>query len=219
MEVASPNGPLQVSGVSEMELDFILTAPEDWDGAPIPVGADLHLDGLVSAGFETGSLSGRSASAALTATVSIFGRDENGISVSDSQTEKIVASVLGHRVTEDKTAREEFTVSPSVALAAIDPTQPLSLRFILEAVAATGVFGGDTAFPLVSAGRTLSLNPDGPALILPDGWTAQAGDFVVDNRWIDPRLTTPSSAVPLSATPPLLLAGVAGLARPRRRRG
>ncbi|MEO1688517.1 MAG: hypothetical protein AAFU61_11490, partial [Pseudomonadota bacterium] len=89
VEVASPNGTVRVSGVSEMEVDFILTAPEDWDGAPIPVGADLHLDGLVSAGFDTGSLSGRSASAALTATVSIFGRDGDGISVSDSQTEKI----------------------------------------------------------------------------------------------------------------------------------
>lgn len=71
-------------------------------------------------------------------------------------------------------------------------------------------FGRGTGSTLIDATSTLSFDPNGPAFILPEGFTVNAPEInIFDNRWIDPRATVvnPPSAVPVPASLPLLLAG------------
>ena len=68
----------------------------------------------------------------------------------------------------------------------------------------------------VDASHSLGFVEGAPAFLgLPDGWTVWSEDLnIVDNRWTDPRTSSPppSGNVPAAATLPLSIAGLAAFA-------
>lgn len=105
----------------------------------------------------------------------------------------------------------------------VDWGTALTVQLILDTGSGgRGNFSRGTGATAMDASSTLSFNPDGPAFILPEGFTVNAPELnIFNNRWIDPRaiVTPPSpSAVPLPASLPMLLAGSAMLGIVGRRR-
>ena len=62
------------------------------------------------------------------------------------------------------------------------------------------------------ASNTLSFNTEGPAFLLPEGFTINAPELnIFDNMWIDPRITNEVAPVPLPAAGYLMLIGLLGM--------
>lgn len=75
-------------------------------------------------------------------------------------------------------------------------------------------FGGSAAIDFL---HTFGFPSDGPVFNLPDGYTANAGDYLVNNRLVGPA-TAPPAAVPEPGSLTLVGATLAGLWFARRRR-
>lgn len=97
----------------------------------------------------------------------------------------------------------------------LDSRGTFSVTFRLQGSATSSGFGTRLASATFNSFNSLGFSTDGPAFILPEGYTVNAPELgIIDNRWIDPRATVdpPPSPVPLPAGLPLLLAGIGGLA-------
>lgn len=99
----------------------------------------------------------------------------------------------------------------------VDWRIPLGVNFNLNGdVTVNGGFGLPNQTGSFDASNTLSFSKTGPAFIIPNAFTVNAPDLnIFNNRWIDPRTTAPQ-VVPLPASLPMLLAGLAGLLMIRR---
>jgi len=87
----------------------------------------------------------------------------------------------------------------------------------LQGRAATSTFGDSLADAEFSAFNSLGFVSEAPVFDLPDGFTVFSSELnIVDNRWLDPRITAPpTAAVPLPSSLPLLLIGLGAAMRRR----
>lgn len=105
----------------------------------------------------------------------------------------------------------DSVLNPSIV---IDWRIPFSASFNVQADAAAASGGVSFVTSTFDSYDSLSFSKDGPAFILPDGFTVNAPELnIFNNQWIDPR----ANVVPLPAGLPLLLSGLAALGFLRRR--
>jgi len=105
----------------------------------------------------------------------------------------------------------DSVLNPSIV---IDWRIPFSASFNLQGDAAAASGGVSFVTSTFDSYNSLSFSKDGPAFILPEGFTVNAPELnIIDNQWIDPR----ANVVPLPAGLPLLLSGLAVLGLLRRR--
>ena len=185
---------------TEAELDALY-------GSTIDVQLNAEFTGLLSAVIDTSSTFGRGANAGLSALVDLRGFLSPFTSTTDS------ASAYGSinmnqagEVTGDSIL--SAALRPVVSIARNIPR--VDVFFNLRGTAITRGYSDSTATSFFDSYNSLGFSVDGPALILPDGFTAYAPEAgIVDNRWIDPRM--PVSPVPLPAGLSLLFVAFGGL--------
>ena len=99
-----------------------------------------------------------------------------------------------------------------------DWQQSFNVNFRFGGSGNIGGFDNTNAFADFDGFNSLSFATDGPAFILPEGFTVNAPELnIFDNRWVDPRIDT--APVPLPAALPFLLGalGVLGVIQRRQK--
>ena len=198
----------------ETLIEITLGVPDSFGGGDIPIAFTPHLSGNVSATLATGSPFARSGTAKLTAFASIAGIDSNGAGVLASGTSVALAQVFNFGgIFEDGEYLSQFSAPIGIL---IDPTKTIEVLFSLTARVSQAAYNDSIITANVSSFNSLSFALFGPALILPEGFTANS-EFgsIVDNQYINS-----SSTVPLPTTLPLFGSGLAimGFLRWRKKR-
>jgi hypothetical protein len=170
------------------------------------VSANLILDGLLQAG---GTIAG-----AHVETTVILGSDLFRLSYDLDQDGNLVSSsdflIDGGEVLNGAAALRMHTPFVTVSL-----NSPVLFR--LDVQTSAGASGPVSHASSDFFGHSFKLPSDGPAFILPEGVTVNAGDYLVNNRFIDP-LAAPTG-IPEPASWAMMIAGfgLAGAMLRRRR--
>ena len=102
-----------------------------------------------------------------------------------------------------------FTQPPTLSVM-VDVNGLFGVTFRLSGVSAALGYGDTSVNSNFLAFNSLGFSSTGPAFVLPEGFTVHAPEVgIVDNMWTDSRQPTP---VPLPASLPLMLMGIAGIA-------
>ena len=185
---ANTGGPTSVGSevFAQTIIEIDITAPKDFAGGLIPVTVIAHLDGSASASIETAAdpTNVRFANSFLTA----FARISQG-AASSSATREAIASVnnLSPNVGQ-MTNTSTFDFLPdSIAVGGIfiNPNAPVEVEFRLTGSFSTQNVFDSITFAGVDSFNSLSFSTSGPALILPDGFTANSvSGAIVDNQYV-----------------------------------
>ncbi|WP_299970962.1 VPLPA-CTERM sorting domain-containing protein [uncultured Roseobacter sp.] len=128
-----------------------------------------------------------------------------------------VVSDSGH-ITDSDTLAESISLSQNVNWG----QGSTIIMGIGTRASVANVQSGAPAGAIANGSNTLSFNTNGPAFLLPEGFTVNAPELsIFDNVWVDPRITQPPiddpDVVPLPAGLPLLLCALGTLGYFQRR--
>ncbi len=173
-------------------------------GNSIEVGLTPSLDASVSAQIApSDTFFVRDGSASLTASTFLRGSggDRDGAVASND--------VMVNNVNSPPSESFFFTQPPTLSVM-VDVDGLFGVTFRLSGDSSALGYGDTSVNSSFLAFNSLGFSSTGPAFILPDGFTINAPEIgIVDNMWTDSRQLTP---VPLPASLPLLLLGIAGIA-------
>ena len=204
------SGIVTARAFADTVVEILISTPAGYTGGDIPVFFKAHLAGAASASIMTESIFGRSARGSIEATARLSGFGSSGFTSSSA-----TARARGGASNSLTIGGELLPGLLNLPTIFIDPTIPVEVRFSLAAVLSHAAFNDTTATATVDAFNSLSFALVGPALILPDGFSANSvSGMIVDNVFVGARV----SAVPLPASGPLFIAALAGLGLLSRRR-
>ena len=190
---------------TEALIEITIGVPENFGGGEIPVSFTPHFSGDVAATIVSGDGFLHAASASVTAFASIAGSRIDGSNNVASRNVEARADVTNVSFVGSPAASASLPefLAPSEIL--VDPLSPIEVLFRLTAV----IFYKSDNVSFINANvnslNSLSFALSGPALMLPDGFTANS-EFgsIVDNQF-----ASGVSALPLPATLPLFGSGLA----------
>ncbi len=208
-EASSNNGDSLVAANSSQGLyqDFLVFHSSNPNATTEDVSVNLLLDGMLQAG-------GNVAGAHVETTV-ILGSGLFALRYDLDQAGNLVGS--------SDFIVDGGAIGPSTNLAFHTPfvNVPLDspVLFRLDLQTAAGASGPSSHALSDFAANSFKLPSTGAAFRLPDGVTVNAGDYLVDNRFIDPLAPTGGAGAPEPASWTLMIAGfgLAGAALRRRR--
>jgi len=203
-------GASQVRANASSRIDLLLSAATGYDfdllksmyGTDfIPVSVRADVGGQLSAVVEPNAAGFRTRSAQAILSGSVFINSFRGSDMASFR-EETSGSNVGGGVSNMASINTTLVVSTL-----IDWSRSLEFSVMMGMNSIASVTGHPDTFGVASvdALNSLSFAKDGPAFILPEGFTVFSEEAnIVDNRWIDPRV----SAVPLPASAMLLFSGL-----------
>lgn len=198
-----PNGTVSaVSVAATSAIDVYIIVPIGFSGGDIPVSVNTHLDGSVSATLDPlGSAFRRNIGATLVATLNVSGQTMTGLSRSST----LVRSASATATDLISGDAENLPEAGASSVINIDPTRPVEVRFKFDGRVSHGLYGDSGGAAAFDALSSFSFALTGPALNLPDGFSAYSpGGEIVGNRFVP-------TAVPEPAIACLWLLGLGGL--------
>jgi hypothetical protein len=171
----------------------VFTRKNATGAATTDVSVDLLLDGVLNAGAELGGNAGARVEGFVILNGSFFNFVFERFSDGSS-------NATGSLVRNGDLINERF-VQLGTAIVSVPVATPVQFRLHLE----DGVgAGGPASSALADFGEaSFKLSSQGPAFHLADGFTVNAGDWLVDNRFIDPL----AASVPEPAAWALMILG------------
>lgn len=155
-------------------------------------------------------------------TTSSSGTIEANVRFGSAQWRKVVSSAA---VSDSGPITDSDTLAESISLSqVVDWGQGSSVTMSIGTRASVAsAHSGSPAGAVANGSNTLSFNTNGPAFLLPEGFTVNAPELsIFNNVWVDPRIPPPTgepgpAAVPLPAGFPLLVCALGALGYLRRR--
>lgn len=199
---------------ASVSYQFLIATPTSYTGGDIDVQVRFGLDGSIGGSTDTNDTEDSLRQARIDATYQVngFSSTNNG-----SDFRRTRREFLAEEYDSAGTVSFGPTTGSSIVseVLSIDPRGGLTVNFTLEALA-NMVSQNNQVSVTANAFDTFGFASDGPAFILPEGFSISSQEAgIVNNYWIDPRSPTPQ-VVPLPASMPMLLAGLAGLLMIRR---
>lgn len=193
--------PAGITTSAQSKIVIDIETPVDYDGTPIPISVNANQSGAIDVTFDSpsGTVGG---SSKLTTSIVLNGRRGFGLNVFD-----VTAGNSNFAEVGPGAGRGEIAGVVSTGVLLVNAFFPVELTLTMTARQLYGTLGFGLFDSKIDAGHTFALSTDGPALILPEGFSAYStSGEIVDNQFFAPAIVPlPSALYLLTATLALLV--------------